>query len=130
MIRPQLSGIRILLVERHLVLSQAMAEYLSYLGAEVRTYHEPNEAFPVISDFRPHLILCDLTFPEEAAFKALARARQLSSEIDFKISVVGMSTLNAYAIERRAFSAGFDGVLQKPFGPTDLVHLLARLLNR
>ena len=68
--------------------------------------------------------------PAEGAFKLLERVRQSTSGSDSRTLAIGLSTLGGAPAERRALSAGFDAVLQKPFGPADWIQLLDRLLQR
>jgi DNA-binding response OmpR family regulator len=129
MVRPQLADLKILLVEGHPALREAMAEYLSYQGAEVRSYPNPNDAAAGI-DFCPHILLCEITIPTQGAFLLLKNLQRSTGETDFKILAVGLSGLSSSAAERRVLSAGFNAVLQKPFGPAELLKLLSRLLSR
>jgi two-component system, NarL family, sensor histidine kinase EvgS len=127
MVRPQLAGVKILLVEGHPALREAMTEYLSYQGAEVRSYSDPNDAAATGSDFCPH---SEITIPAQGAFLLLKNLRRSTGETDFKILAVGLSGLSSSAAERIVLSAGFNAILPKPFGPAELLKLLSRLLSR
>ena len=129
MARPRLSDVKIVLVEGHLALREAMTEYLSHHGAEVRSYGDPNEATAAI-DFSANILLCEIKIPTERAFLLLEQLRRSTSETDSNIRAVGLSGLTSSVAERRILSAGFDAVLQKPFGPADLLQVLSRLLSR
>jgi DNA-binding response OmpR family regulator len=129
MARPRLSDVKIVLVERHLALREAMTEYLCHHGAEVRSYGDPNDATAAI-DFSPNILLCEIKIPTDRAFLLLEQLRRSTSETDSNIRAVGLSGLTSSVAERRILSAGFDAVLQKPFGPADLLQLLSRLLSR
>jgi DNA-binding response OmpR family regulator len=129
MARPRLSDVKIVLVEGHLALREAMTEYLCHHGAEVRSYGDPNEATAAI-DFAPNILLCEIKIPTERAFLLLEQLRRSTSETDSNIRAVGLSGLTSSVAERRILSAGFDAVLQKPFGPADLLQVLSRLLSR
>jgi DNA-binding response OmpR family regulator len=130
MVRPRLADVKILLIEGHPALRQAMTEYLSYQGAEVRSYPNPNDAADVGIDFCPHILLCEITIPAEDAYRLLKNLRRSTNGTDFKMFAVGLSGLSSSVAERKVLSAGFDAVLQKPFGPTELRQLLSRLLSR
>lgn len=130
MVRPQLADVKILLVEGHPALRDAMAEYLSNRGAEVRSHSDPDAATAAGTDFCPNLLLCEIKIPAEGAFLLLKHLRRFTSGTDFKMMAVGLSGLSSYVAERRILSAGFDAVLQKPFGPAELLQLLSRLLLR
>jgi|SRR5258708_40344301 DNA-binding response OmpR family regulator len=129
MARPRLSDVKIVLVEGHLALREAMTEYLCHHGAEVRSYGDPNEATAAI-DFSANILLCEIKIPTERAFLLLEQLRRSTSETDSNIRAVGLSGLTSSVAERRILSAGFDAVLQKPFGPADLLQVLSRLLSR
>ncbi|HET9375380.1 MAG TPA: response regulator [Chthoniobacterales bacterium] len=128
MVRPRLADIKILLIEAHPALREAVTKYLSYQGAEVRSYSNPDDASAGI-DFCPHILLCEITIPAQSAFLLLKNLRRSVDRTDFKILAVGLFGLGSSA-ERSALSAGFDAVLQKPFGPAELLQLLSRLLLR
>jgi len=129
MARPRLSDVKIVLVEGHLALREAMTEYLCHHGAEVRSYGDPNDATAAI-DFSPNILLCEIKIPTDRAFLLLEQLRRSTSEPDSNIRAVGLSGLTSSVAERRILSAGFDAVLQKPFGPADLLQVLSRLLSR
>jgi DNA-binding response OmpR family regulator len=129
MVRPQLADVKILLIEGHPALREAVIKYLSYQGAEVRSYSNPDDASAGI-DFCPDILLCEITIPAQSAFLLLKNLRHSVNRTDFKISAVGLCGLSSSATERRALSAGFDAVLRKPFGPAELLQLLSRLLLR
>jgi DNA-binding response OmpR family regulator len=129
MIRPQLADVRILLIEGHPALREAVTKYLSYQGAEVRSYSNPDDASAGI-DFCPQILLCEITIPAEGAFLLLKNLRHSVNRTDFKISAVGLCGLSSSADQRKILSAGFNAVLQKPFGPPELLQLLSRLLLR
>jgi len=128
MARPRLSDVKIVLVEGHLALREAMTEYLCHHGAEVRSYSDPNDATAAIN-FSPNILLCEIKIPTERAFLLLEQLRRSTSETNSNIRAVGLSGLTSSVAERRILSAGFDAVLQKPFGPADLLQVLSRLLS-
>ena len=127
---PRLSEIKILLVEGHPALREAVREYLSIQGAQVRAFQDPRDALAVVATFSPHLVLCEIKIATEEAFELLEEIHRIANETDPRIIAVGLSLLSGSTIERRALSAGFHAVLQKPFGPADLLQLLCRLLSR
>jgi DNA-binding response OmpR family regulator len=130
MARPLLLDSKIVLVEGHLALREAMTEYLCHHGAEVRSYGDPNDATAAATDFSPNILLCEIKIPTESAFLLLEQLRGSTSGTDSNIRAIGLSGLTSSVAERRILSAGFDAVLHKPFGPADLLQMLSRLLSR
>jgi CheY-like chemotaxis protein len=129
MVRPQLADVKILLIEGHPALREAMAGYLAYQGAEVRSYSDPDAATAAGTDFCPNILLCEIKIPVRGALLLLKHLHQSTRETDSKVMAVGLSGLSAFTAERTILSAGFDAVLQKPFGPAELLQLLFRLLS-
>ena len=127
---PRLSDVKILLVEGHPALREAVREYLSIQGAQVKAFKDPRDALAVVATFSPHLVLCEIKIATEEAFELLEEIHRIANETDPRIIAVGLSLLSGSTIESRALSAGFHAVLQKPFGPADLLQLLCRLLSR
>jgi DNA-binding response OmpR family regulator len=130
MARPRLSNVKIVLVEGHLALREAMTEYLSHHGADVRSYANPNDAAAAATDYSPSILLCEIRIPTEMAFLLLEQLRRSTSGTDSNIRAVGLSGLTSSVAERKILSAGFDVVLRKPFGPADLLQVLSNLLSR
>jgi DNA-binding response OmpR family regulator len=130
MARPRLSDVKIVLIEGHPALREAMTEYLCHHGAEVQSYGDPNDATAAVIDFSPNILLCEIKIPTERAFLLLEQLRHSTSGTDSNIRAIGLSGLTSSVAERRILSAGFDAVLQKPFGPADLLQMLSRLLSR
>jgi len=127
---PRLSDVKTLLVEGHPSLREAVREYLSIQGAEVKAFSDTRDARAVVATFSPDLLLCEIKIPAEEAFELLEEIHRIATETEPRIIAVGLSLLSSSTIERRALSAGFHAVLQKPFGPADLLQLLCRLLSR
>jgi DNA-binding response OmpR family regulator len=130
MARPQLLDVKILLIEGHLALREAITEYLSHHGAEVRSYGDPNDVAAAAIDFSPNILVCEIKSPSERAFLLLEQLRQSTTGTGSIVRAVGLSGLTGSVAESRILSAGFDAVLQKPFGPVDLLQLLSGLLSR
>jgi two-component system, OmpR family, response regulator len=85
MARPLLSDIKIVLIEGHLALREAITEYLCHHGAEVRSYGDPNDATAAAIDFSPNILLCEIKIPTESAFLLLERLRRSPSGTDSDI---------------------------------------------
>src|SRR5258708_15557324 len=115
MARPRLSDVKIVLVEGHLALREAMTEYLSHHGAEVRSYGNPNDATAVAFDFSPTILLCEIKIPTEAAFLLLEQLRSSTSGTYFNIRAVGFYGLTSSVAERKILSAGISSELHKHF---------------
>jgi CheY-like chemotaxis protein len=55
---------RVLLIDDHLPLAEATAEFMQDSGLEVRIASTGEEALGMVSTFRPEIVLCDLNLPD------------------------------------------------------------------
>src|SRR5260370_16376096 len=129
-LRPRHSEIKHLLVEGHPALREAVREYLSIQGAQVKAFKDPRDALAVVTTFSPHLVLCEIKIATEEAFELLEEIHRIANETDSRIIAVGLSLLSGSTIERRAPTPAFPALLQKPFVPPVPLQLLCRLLSR
>src|SRR5258708_38474139 len=85
---------------------------LSAKGYDVRVATDANEAFAVLEDFHPLLILMDLQLP---GIDGLELTRQLKENPIYRDTII--IAVTAYAMkgdEEKALDAGCDGYITKP----------------
>jgi len=124
----QLNGIRILLVEDDQDGREAFAETLKQSGAEVNAVASAAEAIQVIGEFKPEVILCDISIPGEDGYSLLRRIRELSSERGGWIPAAALTAHVSEEKRRRSLSAGFQMHISKPLDATQLKAAVVELL--
>jgi two-component system cell cycle response regulator DivK len=93
----------------------------------LRTALNAKEAFAVLKDFHPQLILMDIQLP---VMDGLAMTRKLRT--DPKYNDVIIIAITAYAMrgdEEKALAAGCDGYIPKPIDTRTLLEVLAKYLR-
>jgi len=87
-------------------------------GYEVQQAYEANDAFGMLTETVPDLILTDLMLPEIDGLSLIRRLRETPSWA--QIPVVMISAHSDPEIQESAKQAGADGFIAKPFSATEL----------
>jgi CheY-like chemotaxis protein len=128
--RPQLTGVRILVVDDDPDACELLARALGDLGGQVVTTSSAAEARAEIDLRKPDVIVSDIGMPGEDGHSMLRRIRQGADPHARTIPALAVS---AYAREEdriRSLSAGFQMHMAKPFEPVELTTAVSRLLHR
>ncbi len=109
-------------------LNRAMVSVLlRKMGFEVREAPDGRQALQLAQSWSPALILLDLAMPGMDGLEVLARLR--ADERGPRVPVI-MLTAHAFADERqRAFAAGADDFVRKPFRLDELLQVIARFVR-
>ena len=119
---------RILIVDdsnTNVVLLEAV---LNNRGYDIRTSMSVKEAYGILADEPPELILLDLLMPQISGYQFLDQIKS-----DEKTKHIPVIAITGHASEehlRRAAEAGADAVLTKPCTPDTLLAVVRRLLAR
>lgn len=117
---PDLSGVRILVVEDTDDSLEAISVTLQRLGAHILPARDGVEALDVVAARPVDLVLCDLRMPRMDGFEFLRELHQMQGRQH--VPVIAVSGLSGAADHQRTEAAGFEGHVDKPF---DDEHLLA-----
>ncbi|MEG4441907.1 response regulator [Microcoleus sp. AT9_B5] len=121
-----LQGVKVLLVDDEVDSREFMRFVLADSGAAVMAASSAAEAFEVVSQFWPDVLVSDIGMPEEDGYSLLRRLRSLNAQTGKFCAIA----LTAYARDEdrdRAFAAGFDRHLSKPVQPDVLVETIVLL---
>ena len=117
---------RVLLVEDHPTMREAMRMVLADEGFSVDAAEDGTRALDVITSERPDLVLLDLNIPGIPGSELLAALRSSPQTSDIPVIVV---TAEEEEGRRAAMRAGADDYLTKPFSPRALVRTVERVLG-
>lgn len=114
---------RVLIVDDIPDITTMLAELVTLLGHEACVANHGVEAIERAREFRPDLVLLDLSMPELDGFEV---ARRLRAEPDGSlIDLIAMSGWGHAAAREQAVRAGFDRHFLKPITIAHLSALLA-----
>jgi CheY-like chemotaxis protein len=126
--RPVLSDITALVVDDHRDSVALLVAALEPFGAAVIAAGSAPEARELLSAAEVDIIVCDLELPGENGLELIrwVRARPARSDIP----AIAVTFFSERFGVREARAAGFDVFLRKPIDPTDIVRVVATLVNR
>jgi two-component system copper resistance phosphate regulon response regulator CusR len=125
-LKPTLSSHRILVVEDEQKISDAIADGLRAAGYEVVITPTSEEAFFILHNLRPNLIVLDLGLPRRSGMELLQQIRIMNI-----MTPVLILTSNSSVEDRvAALDAGADDFLLKPFSIAELSARLRAILRR
>jgi CheY-like chemotaxis protein len=121
--------VRLLVVDDEADARDALVGLLERYGAHVHPAASVAEAMAALSTSLPDVLISDLGMPGEDGYELIRRVRLLPEEAGGRLPALAVS---AYATEehRRKVMNGFNGHLEKPVAPADLVAAVARLAGR
>ena len=119
---------RVLLVEDHVAMADATAEFLRFHGLQVQVVSSGREALEVAEEFHPILVLCDMSLPDMTGLDVAQALRARCGANDLLIAMLtAMSADDLYELEHQAIIYGVNLYLSKPLTNETIKDLLSRL---
>jgi len=115
----RLAGILVLVFDTDEDARAALKVNLELCGAIVSVAASSRDVLAILAQFRPHVIVTDLTMPDEDCYELLNEVRNLAPE-NRKIAAIALSASSSGDGRRRAADAGFQAFVQKPIELGDL----------
>jgi len=127
---PDLSGIRVLVVDDEADARELLVAALTHAGATVTAATSCEDALAMIGDagrVRPHVIVSDIGMPREDGYALIEQLRNFPPDGGGRIPAVAL-TGYANADDRdRALAAGYQVHVPKPMDPAEVIAAVARL---
>ncbi len=114
---------RVLVVDDNRDAAESLAELLRFAGHEVAIGHDGTEALQLAEQFRPEVMLLDVSMPKMNGHEATRRLR--ATEWGRPIYIVALSGFGQEQDRERSLAAGCNAHLTKPLSPVDLERALA-----
>jgi len=127
---PSLAGLHILVLDDEADSRDLLKLILEERNAQVTSAASPGEAYEVLEELKPDMIISDIGMPGEDGYTFIRniRAREAQERQEWKPAIA----LTAHArIEDRlkALSAGYQAHVPKPVEPAELVAVIASLVR-
>ncbi|MBW4650750.1 MAG: response regulator transcription factor [Kastovskya adunca ATA6-11-RM4] len=119
---------QLLLVDDEPGVREAVKDYLEESGFSVQVASNAVDAWSLLQQNHPDLIISDIMMPQVSGYQFL---EQLRNDPRFKALPVVFLTARGMTSDRiRGYQAGVDAYLPKPFDPDELVAMIENLLQR
>lgn len=116
-----LAGVRLLLVDDDDDTRHAIADILSSVGARVRQARSASEAFSLLQDDPPHVLLSDIGMPLEDGYALIRRVRALPAERGGDVPAIALTAYARGEDVQKAATSGFQMHVSKPVALEDLL---------
>ena len=117
--------VRVLEVDDDQAVADSYAALLQCLGADVRVAYSGEAALAIIPEFKPNLVLLDISMPHMDGYETARRIHDLPERKDFLLAA--LTSLSRQEAGQHIAAAGFDHHLVKPLSEDDLNQLLCAL---
>lgn len=122
-----LRGLRVLIVDDSIDNLALFTIWLRGSGAEIKTMESAAGVIEAIRDFRPHVLLSDISMPGEDGYALIAKVRSLPAQYGGHIPA-GAITANARTEDRdQSIAAGYHMHIPKPVTAFSLVKAVKSL---
>ncbi len=127
---PQLTGLRILVVDDDMDSRELIKTMLSNCKAQVRTAATAEAALQLFREWNPQLILSDIEMPTTDGYELLSQLRKIEAGQSTRTPAIALTAYARPEDRLRALSAGFQMHVAKPVEVEELVTIIASLVGR
>lgn len=116
----KLSGIFVLAIDDDPDARILVSRILQREGAQVNSAESAEEGFQALKQHRPHVIVCDISMPQEDGYSFMRRVRTLAPDQGGRTPAIALTAFADKEHERTALDAGFDVFMSKPLNAVRL----------
>jgi PAS domain S-box-containing protein len=125
-----LSAVRVLIVDDDQDTLDLVTIVLSSAGAAVRAVRTGGEALRQVAEWKPDLLLSDISMPDEDGYTVIGRLRALPAERGGATPAAALTAMASDEDRARALAAGFQLHIPKPLEPAALLIAVTDLARR
>jgi CheY-like chemotaxis protein len=127
---PDLSGVRVLLVDDDFDTREVVGEILRAARAKVSLASSMSEALEALAREKFDVLVSDIAMPGGDGYELIRKVRELPPERGGRLPAVALSAYVRREDRSRALSEGFQRHISKPIEPNEFLAGLAELVGR
>lgn len=124
----ELYGFKILVVDDDLDTRELIQWVLQRVGAEVTAVASSADALRALEAERFHVLISDISMPDEDGYTFLKKVRALGPERGGRIAAIALTAHSLVQDRLQSLRAGFQTHVPKPLVPEELVEVVASLV--
>jgi PAS domain S-box-containing protein len=125
--KPNLGGVRIIVVDDEPDTLDTLCAVLEQAGAEVRSAGSAREALVTLDQWHADILVCDIGMPQEDGYSLIRKVRALAPERGGYIPAVALTAYARVEDRLKVLSSGFQMHVPKPVEPAELVAIMAAM---
>lgn len=110
----RLGGMRVLIVDDCIDTREVIQHALESMGAKIQAVESAKTAMEVLPQFRPDVIVSDISMPGEDGYSFIKKVRALSAESGGQTPAIALTAYAGSSDADRCLQAGFQLHLPKP----------------
>jgi len=127
---PQLSGIKVMVVDDEPDTCDVLKIMIEQYGGEVKTCASCAEALETLKHWKPDVLVSDIEMPGEDGYRLIEKIRLLAPEQGGNVPALALTAYARMDDRMRALSAGYQMHLAKPAEPVELTTVITSLAAR
>ena len=125
-----LSGVTVLVVDDDPDARESVSMALAQCGARTAAVGSVREALLMLPDFKPDVLVSDLSMPGEDGYDFIRRVRSISHHGVRDVPAVALTAYCQPEDQQRALTAGFQKFVPKPVALEELAEVVRSLAER
>ena len=122
-----LTGLRVLVAEADEDATETLIQLLTDCGAAVATAATGAQALALVEQWRPSVLVSDMSLPDQDGFALMRAVRALGEERGGDVPAIALTGYAAIEDSREALRAGYQVHVAKPLEPALLTHAVANV---
>jgi CheY-like chemotaxis protein len=123
-------GLKVLVVDDEADTRQLLATVLGQCGALVTTASSAEEALALLESLQPDVLVSDIGMPGTDGFELISKVRALPAKRGGRIPAIALTAYARVEDRLRALRSGFQMHVPKPVELTELIAIVANLVQR
>jgi hypothetical protein len=124
---PNLTGLRIVVVDDDIDTLNLLAFILEQYGAQVKAVDSADQALEAIAHSKPDFLLSDIAMPTTDGYMLIRQVRALDALAGKMLPAIALTAFAAETDHQKIIAAGFNRHLTKPVDPAELAAAIADL---